>query len=363
MNKFNESIDDEFEKAYFFFHKGKFILDNSFKQATFAFFDKYNNAQSHWEIHDHFFENFGPFWHKIESGQIILLPKEHIEKVFEKILGYVYEWEDNNNPNKIHKGTIYYFYGMICILNGEIEKGCLLMHQASDEDGNLNRPVTPSKSFISLDENNPNQFFLPKVRETVTFLQKYIDKYNSITSRTFTKDDLRTKFLVKDDYKEAAFFFVYSIYKLENIYNRLNKRIRDNTLASFIETTIVFEFCKLFECLLGKFYSSRNLIMKINNFCQDSQVNLNLRQANLHILNEERDRDFSNTISNLINCTYTHNSFLQSPSDIEYDLALTYALRNFGGHKIEDQNILRENFEKIIEALMNSIFLLIDYKF
>ena len=360
MHKFNEPIDDEFEKAYLFFQQGKFILDESFKRAFFDFLDKYYLLEN-CNIHDKLFENFGGFWHSNDNQNLILRPLQTIDVVFNKILSLVYEWEDNNQPHKIHKGTIYYFYGMTSILKGEINKGLLLMHQASNEDGNLNRTITPSKSFISLDEQNPNQFFRPKVFETVKFLETYLSHYRAVDSSTFNIEDLRSKFLKDDEHKEEAFFFVYCVYKLENILKKINNRIRDNELASYIETTIIFELCKLCEALLTKSYSG-TLISKINDFSQDADLNLNLRRSHLSIINKERDTNFSNTINQLVNNTFCHSSFLSSPSAIEYDITLTYALRNFGGHKIEDQKVLRNDFEEILKSIFNTIFLIIDKK-
>jgi len=362
MNKFNEPIDDEFEKVYLFFQQGKFILDESFKKAFFDFLDKYYPTEN-WKIHDKLFENFGVFWHIFDGRNIILKPFQNIDVVFDKILSLVHEWEENHQPHKIHKGTPYYFYGMISILKGDIDKGLLLMHQASNEDGNLNRQSTPSKSFISLDEENQNQFFRAKVVETVSFLDRYISNYATNNSSTFSIDNLRTKFLTKNEFKEESFFFVYCVYKLEKIIDKINSKIKENKLASYIETTIIFELCKLSEILLSNKFTTGKFVNKLNNLLQDARLHLNLRQNHLIILNDERDTNFDTTILNLVNHSFVHPNFVSSHSGIEYDIALTYCLRNYGGHKIEDQITLRENFEKIVQSVFNTIFFIIEKRY
>ena len=362
MNKFNEPIDDEFEKAYLFFQQGKFILDESFKKAFFDFLDKHK--EDHYSVHDSIFENFGPFWYNVGPTGIILKPLQQVELVLDKILSLVHEWEDKNQPHKIHKGTPYYFYGMISILKRDIDKGLLLMHQASNEDDNLGRTDTPSKNFISLNDQNPFQLFRSKVIETVSFLNDYISDYNDVNKANFNINNLRSKFLEKEEYKEEAFFFIYCIYKLEKIINYLDKRIKNNKLASHINTAIIFNLCKIFEVLLSNLFDD-NLAKKIDKLCQDPVINLTLRQNMFGILNVERDKDnnFKVIIEGLLNNSYTHQQFSGNYSPIEFDLSLVYALRNFGGHKIEDQEFVREKFEDIIKAILRAIFFVIDKKY
>ncbi len=353
-----ESLNTEFKKAYLFFQQGKFILDDSFKKALFEYLDAH--FRDHYSEHDNLFQKFNPFW--LEKNHTIK-PFQLSDIVFEKIISLVHEWEETNSPNKIHKGTPYYFYGMISILKGEIDKGLLLMHQASNEDGNLGRDRTPSKSFILLDDENPDQFFRPKVIEVVDFLNSLISSYNSTLTNSFSLDELRTKFLLKNEFKEESFFFVYCIYKLDHLLNHINDKVKINKLASYIETNIIFDLCKLTEILLSKIFTTGNFINKIDAFSRDSSISLNLRQTNLRILNRERESNFGNTISALINRTFTHVDYINNPTDIEYDISLVYCLRNFVGHKIQDQIILRDNFNKIIQKIFNTIFFIIDKKY
>lgn len=144
MHMFNEPIDDEFQKLLIFFKNGSFVIDNSFRQSAFDFFTKYKDD---FVIHDSFFENFGYFW--LEPNGV-LRPFQLIDLVFDKILLLVYEWENQNKPLKIHKGTPYYFYGMTSMLKGDLDKGLLLMHQACKEDDKLNRTDAPAQCFVSL---------------------------------------------------------------------------------------------------------------------------------------------------------------------------------------------------------------------
>lgn len=355
MNRFNEPIDDEFEKSLVFLNQGKLIFDKSFKQALFEFFDKHYNDP--FQIHDALFNNFSLFW--TQSGNILLG-----EQVYRKILPFIHEWENTHQPHLIHKGTPYYFYAVFCILKGDIEKGLLLMHQAYLEDQRLGRNDTPSSFFIKLDDKRQDQFFRQKVLETAVFLESLLTNYRNTPNATLTMDDLRNKFLGVSQHEEESFFFVYCIFKFEKIIKEIEVQTRSNRMASHIETALIFELCKLTEALLtkqiGPNQSNWKLPTRIEHFCQDARVNLNLVRNNLGFLNAERDRDFENTIKDLMNHTYNDPRFVRNPTPIEFDIALTYCLRNFGGHKIQDQKTIYEEFEKIVHAILNSIFYIIE---
>jgi len=361
MHRFNEPIDDEFDKALLFLKQGKLIFDKSFKQALFEFFDKHYN--DNYEIHDAIFENFSLFWNQGSTIPSLRLG----EKVYQKVLEFTHEWEYNHQPHKMHKGTPYYFYAIFCILKGNLEKGLLLMHQAYLEDRRLGRHDTPASFFIRLDDSPQEQFFRPKVIETAKFLEKFLEEYRSIHNTNLTLGGLRNKFIGLSQFEDEAFYFVYCIFKLEKIIKTIEKEIRQNRVASYIETTQIFELCKLAEVLLEKSIQPGQNIKfahRINCFCQDNRVNLSMRENgrtnNLGFLNREIDNDFANTIGGLLNRTYTHGNFVNNPTAIEYDIALTYVLRNFGGHRIEEQNYIYQEFEKISQAILNTIFYIIE---
>ena len=354
MNRFNEPIDEEFDKALLFLKQGKLIFDKSFKQALFEFFDKHKSDPH--EVHDALFNNFSLFWSQSDN---ILLG----ENVYKKILPLVHEWEDINRPHKLHKGTPYYFYAVFSILKDDLERGLLLMHQAYSEDQRAGKTSTPAGYFIRLEDKPLEQFFRSKVRKTANFLDTLLENYRNAHSTSLNLESLRDKFLGLSQYEEESFFFVYCIFKLEKIIKRIEKEIRANRMASHIETTSIFELCKLAEVLLvDKFPSNRHIdfIVRIEKLCQDSRVSLNLKQNNLGFLNGERDSDFKNTIGGLIDHTYSHQRFVSSPAPIEFDIALTYCLRNFGGHKIEDQKLIYERFDHIIQGILNTIFFIIE---
>ncbi|MGB2727353.1 MAG: hypothetical protein WBD09_02610 [Halobacteriota archaeon] len=132
---------------------------SKFRDEALEFFDHNEND---YRAHDGFFNNFTIIWRNFQSqGRF-----KNAEHLWDLALNVSYEWENKNQNKGIHKGTPYYFWGVTCILNGDLEKGFLLMHQALEEDKRTHKtktPKTPAYSFVTLDYENQDQFFRPKV--------------------------------------------------------------------------------------------------------------------------------------------------------------------------------------------------------
>ena len=92
------------------------------------------------------------------------------------------------------------------------------MHQALEEDKKThqtNTHKTPAYSFVTLDYENQNQFFRPKVIEIAKFLDENLKSYRSSRGGTLTLSDFKTKFLEESTLQEVVFylFLNYSVLK------------------------------------------------------------------------------------------------------------------------------------------------------
>ena len=47
-------------------------------------------------------------------------------------------------------------------------------------------------------------------------------------------------------------------------------------------------------------------------------------------------------------------------SSIDWDFAITYRIRNFGGHRIEDQPVIYEKIEELSQRVLNTLFFLVE---
>ncbi len=156
--------------------------------------------------HDQFFGLFTPMW-------INLMRRHHYFeaiKLWNLALGISLDWEINNKPTKIHKGTPYYFLGVSAILNNELETGFLAMHQAMKEDERHSggrRPEAPAYWFTILDSSHQNQFFRQKVEAVASYLDDRLYEYSVNRGRLLRLHEFRRRFLRLRYLSDEVFFF------------------------------------------------------------------------------------------------------------------------------------------------------------
>ena len=348
-----------------------FVIEDSLKDLAFEYFNQQN--QDDWKAFDDFFYKFNKFWTKKNKDFPFLILKDYfiVQNVFESLLELAYEWEHDNTPSKVHKGAPYYFYGVALIKYGNLEKGMLLMHQAANEDRRYNRTTSPALSFITLDYDNAEQFYKSKVLIIAQFLEDRLNKYRNTHGTSLDLELLRKKFLYKKTYLDEVFLFIYSIFKYFNLTHYIEKRNRENPLASFIETNLIFDLCKLCEILLRVRYPDpiqagrreKPLVQKYHKFCEEKLEAPHIRQNDFQDVNDDFKLHFTNTLRKLLKNKYDFSSLTDDPKEIESDLALAYGLRNFSAHKVQDKRIIYKKFPDIVQSVLNTFFFIVEKKF
>ncbi len=153
-------------------------------------------------------------------------------------------WEKQHRPNKVHKGTPYYFLGVSGILNNELENGFLAMHQAMEEDKRLSGrrlPEAPAFWFVTLDYTRQDQFFREKVEQIANYLSDRLVEYSNKRSGSLTLDQFRTKFLRRRRLMEEVFLFVYSLFKLRKLVLETSKIYKANAFSSMMHSKLLFD--------------------------------------------------------------------------------------------------------------------------
>lgn len=356
----NNTMNSQFLKLYESYCSTHSInITNNFEDETLKFFDQYSNNSSATEG---FFNNFTILWQNfIEQKHF-----KNAEHLWGEVLKIVYKWENENK--RIHKGTPYYFWGVTCILNGDLEKGFLLMHQALEEDkeaGKTNTPNTPAYAFVTLDYEKQNQFFRPKVEEIAKFVEKKLNAYRSSRKGTLTLSDFKSRFLEKSDLLEVVFYFVFASFHLKKLLKEVDQRVTQNVFSSLLQANTIFDLCLIVENTIKKQnkYRNKNLngqtIGPILEFLSSKSL-LNLhKKDNLKNLKDDFENGFSKTVQRLLDSQY-HFQNGTTPKPIEEDLAVTYGFRNFGAHKIEGQPVVYQNFDKIAQRVLNALFFSIE---
>ncbi len=328
-----------------------FDLTN-FKKAAIGFL---GDNEGDYSIHDKFFGNFTIIWGAlINQGSF-----RKAEQLWIMALSVAYELEQRGK--RIHKGTPYYFWGVTCILNGDLEKGFLLMHQALEDDKKRhqsNSPGTPAYYFVILDYGKQDQFFRAKVLEIASFVEERLKNHCSSRGGTLTLQDFKSKFLEEPSIQEAVFYFIFDLFRLKKLLAEVDQRLKQNVFSSLLQENKIFTLCLIIDNVIKNKNPSEWRFSEQLKFLSRT-CSLSLDDSKIRKLNEAFTNDFSGALKSLLLSQYKFQdgSALQS---IEEDLAITYGFRNFGAHKIEDQPVVYKNFGEIINRILNSLFFIIE---
>jgi len=164
------------------------------------------------------------------------------EQLWNLALKIAYDWQSKNQNKRIHKGTPYYFCGVTCILNGDLEKGFFLMHQALEEDKETHKTLTPGGPafcFVALDYQEQNQFFRPKVEEIAKFVEEKLNIYRSSRVGILTLSDFKSKFLEEPALQEVVFYFVFELFRLKKLLTEIDQRLTQNVFISLLEANTI----------------------------------------------------------------------------------------------------------------------------
>jgi hypothetical protein len=150
-----EPMDSTLDRLYRASDNGDPLPWDDLTNAAQQFFDQ--NPEN-WAAHDRYFSNFGGLWQPAILAQAFPLA----ESIWENALQPATLWEQTHAGQTLHKGTAYYFWAMTALLNGDIDRGYLLTHQAVVEDARRSAeptPDTPAYALVSLNYEKVDQAF------------------------------------------------------------------------------------------------------------------------------------------------------------------------------------------------------------
>ncbi len=328
-------------------------LKNDLRVFANAYFNRNRTPADH----NRFFEAFTPIW-------LTLINRRHYfkaMKLWQFALGLAFDWQAQNRPNKIHKGTPYYFAGVTGILNNELENGFLSFHQAMKEDQRLSdrrTPQAPALWFVTLDSSRQNQFFRAKVEQIATYLSERLDEYSTSRSGSLGLDDFRRRFLRLRRLKEEVFYFVYLMFKLRKLEIETPKILKKNILGSLLHARLLFDFCLISD----KVIEYKNPVGGSQRLSFGNEISfltrrglLSFNRSIFNALSGDFNLDFGSTMYNIL--LGRHHLHL---SGIEKDFAVAYGVRNFGAHKMHNQPVLYNRMPELTQSILNTIFFTVE---
>lgn len=354
------SLENDLDRVFIDLHAAYFGASpfnwDRLNQAVEVFLLKTPNRNSD---HNLYFNNFAIIWKNfLGNGNF-----DEAELLWQMALNPVLEFESSNPGREAHKGTAYYYWGITAILRGDIDKGYTLMHQAVEEDittsGNQ-FPDTPAYAFANLNFAKQDQAFRQWVVFQAQFINVRLNNYSAQYNRKFTLEMLRDRFLNSPPSTDIVFLFAFTIARLLRIssapVHTLQSKFSGQLFINlFFDITLSIETAAKAKNLGGKSFidHAKFISQKTNNPLTKNQ---------LRYINDEFIRDFDNTLMKNVNGLFelTDGTPLNR---FQSDIAIAYGIRNKGGHDVSSSPTVWKEFNKIEQALLNVLFMTIDFAY
>ena len=125
--------------------------------------------------------------------------------------------------------------------------------------------------------------------------------------------------------------------------------------------------CKLCEILIKDKYpdpagNRESMPTKYHRFCVDLPT-VRIQQRHFQDVHNAIKGHFTNTVNSLLDNDFRFRDIARPYRDIESDLALTYAIRNFSAHTIKEKKVIYQRFTDIVERILDSFFFIFEKKF
>ena len=307
------------------------------------------------------YEGFSGYWMNsiLNSGKNILGIS-----LWNSILEYTKNWESNNEPITVHKGTPYYFLGVNYFLLGHIDNAFVFFYNAIEDDKKLPELDYPKKApiyqTVTLTDNTFNQMYPYVVKPLRNILERYVNRFQTDFDSNFTVQDIDKKFLQNEAFEDLTYFFVYNFMNLHDLNYEIKEDVRIN------------EFSKLKA--LDQFF---NLVLVIDQILKHASQNTVDGRNMYHLIQWWAEKTLNFTQSDLDDLIGRNNLNLNAstPQDVVQDLLdfiqhpaanipkevyvmlLAYHLRNYAGHNVDRHDVLISKYDEILEKLFMAIFL------
>lgn len=349
-------ISQEIDQAFIDFHAA-FLGDHplnwdAFSEKVVKFFDPNEDNRKSAEA---YFQNFTI----IASTYTQQGLWDKAEVIWQLALQPILEWEKINQNNRIHKGSPFYFWGMVAIQRGDIDKGYVLMHQALEEDKLTSKkelPDTPALAFATLNYKKAEQAFRDWVLTQASYLEERLMQFQQKHGIALTLDDFTSKYLEKPPSSEVIYLLAYNLARLLR-YASISDLILASPFAGILFQNVLFDMVQVIDSTISPKNSGKWKMFDHVVFLSE-KLGVPINEANLIEANRNFQSSFEESISLILagNFKFKDGSVA---SPIQSDLLIAYALRNRGAHDISSAKILWARYRDLLQAVFNALFLVV----
>jgi hypothetical protein len=330
---------------------------DAFEKVAFDYFDQ---NRSDVNAHANFFGYFTPQWHQLcVFGNLTAA-----EALWRKVVMIARKWEKTTG-GRIHKGTPFYFWGGTALLNGNVDMGFLLIHEALNEDmfgescGEISAEKLPAWHFVTLEDEAQEQYWKPLVNSLSVFLDERILAYNTRCSMALDQARFKGQFLRRRESREAAFFFVYSLWKFKH-YIETTQDLNDSSFSILFQLDAILNLYVVLEGILKGYYGGdKTLYSMIVEFSSKHSLGVNQppsgeKEPRINILEKRFNDDPNGTISAAL--SYKLGDY----TPIQTALSFARLFRNFVAHNIQSYPALQGQAFNLLQLALDAVFSVVE---
>lgn len=311
--------------------------------------------------HEHglFFNNFTPSWnHHRRSARWA-----QAEAVWEDSVAMALQWETQTGQ-RVHKGTPYYFWGMTAILRGDLDRGYSLIHKALEDDIHFSgtpQPDLPALALATLNADKLDQAFRPWVLAKAEILITQLTDYCAAYSRVLTFSDVNSRFLQKASVIYPVFILAYVLGRLRKM-NEAPQSVFDGQFASQLHLNLLFDLALVVDGAIAihntpQAGGSKSFLDHAEALATKS--GLQVTRQELRQANKAANQNVEQALSKLLD-----GIFQASPTNTlggkERDLAVTYVVRNQGGHGVGPIPVVQSRANEVYRSVFRTLFWVIE---
>jgi hypothetical protein len=285
------------------------------------------------------------------------------EQLWELAFEPVRQWEHTQPGELIDKGILCYFWGWSALLNGNLDRGYLLIHQSFQEDSRTSgqqTPRTPSYALVSLDYKQDRQAMQEWVLTQASFLESFVDDYAATYLRPLTIDDVKLKFLDTPPDYDAVFLLTFTVARLHGL-SGLPDQAKRNPFAGQVQLNLLFDLLLVIEVAIRKVNpaaTAKTYFFDQAKFLLQS-AGYPLHQRDFDDVHVQFKADFGAAIKNALDGALKSNWV--KLDRLQCDVHLAYELRNRGAHEVETVSIIWTDFDRVQRAVFRCFCATIDF--
>lgn len=283
---------------------------------------------------------------------------------WQELISITLNWESRNLPFKIHKGTPFFFLAYNCLLMSDRDNGFTYLYNAIEDDKRLpqlNYPQNSPAYLTATMSDKPRNYMYPLIRDMRLRLSNFLIIFNSSNSQGLTLSEFDRKFLLESDLSNTVYFFVYNFHFIFDYERNSNHLIRQNEFSRLRVLDLFFNVGLVIDQVLRYSATKHGTTSTyiIDSLRWWSNQHLGISQTQLDTILGSQGLQLNQSPPDVVIPTllqYITNPPQGIPKELS-TLLVFYKIRNHGGHNLNQQLVLTQQYDQIMQVLFDALFL------